>query len=134
MNIDHNFNVGQPDNLVFINEFLDKIEAKLEQLVCLYCEKVFKSRDVLKEHMRKKGHKKLNPKNKMWDKYYLVNYLEFGKTWEDVAREDHERAFSEDLPSGWDHQEVRINYSVFIDHYFETLSICLYIKGVIIPL
>jgi len=105
MNIDHNFNVGQPDNLVFINEFLDKIEAKLEQLVCLYCEKVFKSRDVLKEHMRKKGHKKLNPKNKMWDKYYLVNYLEFGKTWEDVAREDHERAFSEDLPSGWDHQE-----------------------------
>ena len=49
MNVDHNFNVGQPDNLVFIKEFLDKIEAKLEQLVCLYCEKVFKSRDVLKE-------------------------------------------------------------------------------------
>ena len=67
-----------------------------------------------KEHMRKKGHKKLNPKNKMWDKYYLVNYLEFGKTWEDVAREDHERAFSEDLPSGWDHQEVRIYFSFLL--------------------
>jgi len=103
MAFDHNFSVGQPDNLVFVKEFLDMIESKLEQLLCLHCEKVFKSREVLKEHMRKKMHKKLNPKNKMWDKYYLVNYLEFGKNWEDMAREDEcGGRVEEELPSGWD--------------------------------
>ena len=97
MAFDHNFNVGQPNNLVFVNEFLDAVEEKLEQLVCLYCEGVFKSREVLKEHMRKKMHKKLNPKNKAWDRFYLVNYLEFGKSWEDFVREESE----EEPPPGW---------------------------------
>ena len=54
--------------------------------------------------MRKKMHKKLNPKNKDWDKYYLVNYLEFGKSWEDMAREDTDR-LDDDLPSGWDEDD-----------------------------
>ena len=36
---------------------------------CIYCEKTFKTRDVLKEHMRKKGHKKINPKNVAYDRY-----------------------------------------------------------------
>jgi hypothetical protein len=35
---------------------------------CIYCEKTFKTRDVLKEHMRKKGHKKINPKNVAYDR------------------------------------------------------------------
>ena len=103
MAFDHNFNIGQADNIVFINEFLDKIDQQLEDLVCLYCEKLFKSREVLKEHMRKKMHKKLNPKNKAWDKYYLVNYLEFGKTWEDFSRTEDE------LPSAWDEAEREDN-------------------------
>ena len=48
-------------------------------------------------------HKKINPKNKEWDKFYLVNYLEFGKTWEDIAREDDcGGRGEEELPSGWD--------------------------------
>ena len=101
MAFDHNFNIGQADNIVFINEFLDEIDQQLEDLVCLFCEKLFKSREVLKEHMRKKMHKKLNPKNKKWDKYYLVNYLEFGKTWEDFSREDSYRT-EEEPPSAWD--------------------------------
>eukprot|EP00090_Calanus_glacialis_P031701 TRINITY_DN52697_c0_g1_i1.p1 TRINITY_DN52697_c0_g1~~TRINITY_DN52697_c0_g1_i1.p1 ORF type:complete len:476 (+),score=156.19 TRINITY_DN52697_c0_g1_i1:54-1481(+) len=106
MAFDHNFSVGNPDNLVFVKEFLDLIESKLEQLLCLHCEKVFKSREVLKEHMRKKMHKKLNPKNKEWDKFYLVNYLEFGKTWEDIAREDDSGVRGEEeLPSGWDTED-----------------------------
>ena len=104
MAFDHNFNVGQPDNLVFIHEFLDALESKLEQLLCLYCEKYFKSREVLKEHMRKKMHKQLNPKNKDWDRFYLVNYLETGKTWEDVMRDDADR-FEESLPTAWDTPE-----------------------------
>ena len=92
-----------------IAEFLDKIDAQLEQLVCLYCEKLFKSREVLKEHMRKKMHKKLNPKNKDWDKYYLVNYLEFGKTWQDFSREESECRAEEEPPSAWDDTEKEDN-------------------------
>ena len=95
MAFDHNFSVGQPDNLVFVSRFLDMIEEKLEALLCLHCEKVFKSREVLKEHMRKKQHKQLNPRNKVWNQFYLVNYLEFGRSWEDAARDEEE-------VSGWD--------------------------------
>ena len=39
---DHNFNVGQPDNIVFSNEFLDTLQGKLDNSICLYCEKDFK--------------------------------------------------------------------------------------------
>jgi len=98
MKSDHNFNFGHPDNLVFINQFLDVIENKLENLLCLHCEKTFVSREALKEHMRKKFHKQLNPNNKEYDRFYMVNYLEFGKNWEDAAREGYE----DELPSGWD--------------------------------
>jgi len=37
---------------------------------------------VLKEHMRKKFHKSINPHNKAYDKFYINNYLEPEKTWE----------------------------------------------------
>jgi len=90
MAFDHNFSVGQPANLVFVNKFLDLLQEKLSNLVCLFCEKIFKSRDVLKEHMRKKGHKRLNPQNKEYDVFYIVNYLEFGRTWEDISRDPAE--------------------------------------------
>ena len=86
MKYDHNFSVGQPHNLVFIDELLDILETKLDSLVCIFCEKVFKSRDVLKEHMRKKNHKKINPRNADYDKYYLINYLEMGKSWEQMTK------------------------------------------------
>lgn len=50
-------------------------------LICIYCEKIFKDRLVLKEHMRKKFHKCINPHNKMYDKFYINNYLEPGTIW-----------------------------------------------------
>lgn len=107
----HSFHIGQPDNLVFVRELLQLIENKLnryvcylrscvrhitvemilnflcfflDRLECLFCEHVFKDKVVLKEHMRKKQHRKLNPKNQEYDRYYLVNYLEPGKTWETI--------------------------------------------------
>jgi len=61
MAFDHNFSVGQPANLVFVNKFIDMLQEKLTNLVCLFCEKIFKNRDVLKEHMRKKGAQKTKP-------------------------------------------------------------------------
>ncbi|XP_037577358.1 zinc finger protein 277-like isoform X1 [Dermacentor silvarum] len=75
---DHNFSVGRPDNLVYVEEFLDVLEDKLNKLLCLYCEKTFKDWQTLKEHMRKKQHKKINPRNRAYDKYYVINYTEHG--------------------------------------------------------
>ncbi|XP_041982388.1 zinc finger protein 277 [Aricia agestis] len=71
----HNFHIAKPDNLVFVDELIDLLASKLEKLQCIYCEGLFKDRNILKEHMRKKGHKRINPANKEYDKYYLVNYI-----------------------------------------------------------
>ena len=83
---DHNFNVGNPDNIVNCLQFLDLLEKKLNQLECLYCRKTFKSWDILKEHMRKKGHKQLHPNNKEYDKYYVINYSS-DKNWKELKLE-----------------------------------------------
>jgi len=97
---DHNFNVGHPDNLVFVHDFLDEIEEKLNSLRCLFCENLFTDWDAMKEHMRKKGHKQLNPDSKHYDRYYLVNYLEHGRTFRSaepvhVSWENEERDTSD---------------------------------------
>jgi hypothetical protein len=84
----HNFNIGHYDNVVFVDEFLHIIEKKLNNLQCLFCEKIFKDRPTLKDHMRKKQHRKLDPMNTEYDKYYIVNYLEFGKTWRELTEEE----------------------------------------------
>ncbi|KAL3234185.1 hypothetical protein MRX96_022622 [Rhipicephalus microplus] len=75
---DHNFSVGRPDNLVYVEELLDILQDKLSNMQCLYCEKTFKDWQILKEHMRKKQHKKINPRNKAYDKYYVINYTGHG--------------------------------------------------------
>jgi len=71
-----------------VTEFLDILEGKLDLLQCLYCEKVFVSSAVLKKHMRKKKHVKINPRNRIYDRFYVVNYLESGKNWEDWELEN----------------------------------------------
>lgn len=71
----HNFHIAKPDNLIFIDELIDTIATKLEKLQCIFCEGKFKDRTILKEHMRKKGHKRINPENKEYDKFFLVNYI-----------------------------------------------------------
>ncbi|XP_032685369.1 zinc finger protein 277 [Odontomachus brunneus] len=77
----HNLYFGKPENLVFIDELLDKIQNSIESLICIYCEKTYTDRTVLKEHMRKKFHKRINPNNKPYDKFYIINYLEPERTW-----------------------------------------------------
>ncbi|VVC95656.1 unnamed protein product, partial [Leptidea sinapis] len=71
----HNFHIAKPENLVFIDNLVDFISSKLEQLHCIYCEGIFKDRTILKEHMRKKGHKRINAQNKEYDKFFLVHYI-----------------------------------------------------------
>ncbi len=38
--------------------------------------------------MRKKGHKKINAQNKSYDRFYMINYLELGMTWEQVLQRE----------------------------------------------
>ncbi|XP_069832260.1 zinc finger protein 277 [Dendropsophus ebraccatus] len=88
MNEEHSFNVGLPDNIVYCNEFLDTLQKKIDRLLCLYCEKTFRDQNTLKDHMRKKQHRKVNPRNHEYDRFYIINYLELGKSWEEVQSED----------------------------------------------
>ncbi|XP_044278971.1 zinc finger protein 277 isoform X3 [Varanus komodoensis] len=67
--------------------FCDK-EFTGNSLQCLYCEKIFRDKNTLKDHMRKKQHRRINAKNREYDRFYIINYLEFGKSWEEVQSED----------------------------------------------
>lgn len=70
----HFLQLGKPENLVFIDELINTVQMKLESLICIFCEKKFKDRPTLKEHMRKKGHKRLNPNNENYDRFFLIHY------------------------------------------------------------
>ncbi|KAI8815862.1 uncharacterized protein EV422DRAFT_610644 [Fimicolochytrium jonesii] len=87
---EHGFNIGLPDNLVEVSEFLETLQKKLAGLQCLYCEKIFKTSAVLRKHMRKKKHFKINPRNRGYDRFYIINYLEPGKNWEAFENERYD--------------------------------------------
>ncbi|MFH4982278.1 hypothetical protein AB6A40_008987 [Gnathostoma spinigerum] len=86
----HHLNLGSPDNLVFVTEYIEHLKEKLLRNECIYCEKSFSDRNTLMEHMRKRNHREVNPKNNYYDKFYIINYLELGKKWLDVLAEDFE--------------------------------------------
>ncbi|GAM22166.1 hypothetical protein SAMD00019534_053410, partial [Acytostelium subglobosum LB1] len=98
----HNFNIGLPDNLVNINELLDLLRTKYDANQCLFCEKTFKSQVVLKMHMKKKKHCRLNPNNTEYDRFYLLNYMEPGKNWEELKKEEEEDSSGEQTPNNLD--------------------------------
>ncbi|OCT88992.1 hypothetical protein XELAEV_18017621mg [Xenopus laevis] len=100
MNKEHSFNVGLPDNIVYCNEFLDALEKKMDSLQCLYCEKSFRDTNTLKDHMRKKQHRRIKSKNNEYDRFYIINYLELGKSWEEVQSED-DRDFVDSKTEDW---------------------------------
>ncbi|KAM9384406.1 zinc finger protein 277 [Pholidichthys leucotaenia] len=97
---EHLFSIGLPDNIVYCNEFLDVLQDKLDNLQCLYCEKIFRDKTTLKDHMRKKSHRRINARNHEYDRFYVINYLELGKTWEEVQSED-DRELLDDEDDDW---------------------------------
>ncbi|XP_061630941.1 zinc finger protein 277 isoform X2 [Phyllopteryx taeniolatus] len=103
---EHAFSVGLPDNIVYCNELLDTLQSKVDNLQCLYCEKTFKDKMTLKDHMRKKAHRRINPSNRQYDRFYIINYLELGKTWEEVQRED-DRELPDDKDDDWSEWRAR---------------------------
>ncbi|XP_054582217.1 zinc finger protein 277 isoform X4 [Eptesicus fuscus] len=103
---EHAFNIGLPDNIVNCGEFLSTLQRKLDNLQCLYCERTFRDRSLLKDHMRKKQHRRINPRNREYDQFYVINYLELGKSWEEVQSED-DRELLEHQEEDWSDWEER---------------------------
>lgn len=97
----HHLNLGSPDNLVFVTEYIEHLKEKLHRNECIYCEKIFPDRNTLMDHMRKRNHREVNPKNHYYDKFYIINYLELGKRWLDVLAED----FEDTMPTFQDSDE-----------------------------
>ncbi|KAJ1961903.1 hypothetical protein GGI12_002984 [Dipsacomyces acuminosporus] len=126
---EHNFNIGLPDNLVNVNEFLHILESKLAALQCLYCEKTFTSPAVLRKHMRKKKHFKISARNRLYDRFYVVNYIELGKSWEAIENEkadsDAEEADrKDDSWADWDDKADLPAKSLFDEHVAATPEEC----------
>uniref|UniRef100_A0A3Q1G6D6 Zinc finger protein 277 n=1 Tax=Acanthochromis polyacanthus TaxID=80966 RepID=A0A3Q1G6D6_9TELE len=120
---EHSFSIGLPDNIVYCNEFLDTLQSKLDNLQCLYCEKIFRDKTTLKDHMRKKAHRRINANNREYDRFYVINYLELGKTWEEVQSED-DRELVDDENDDWsDWQSHPVSaVCLFCDHQSDTMD------------
>ena len=54
-----------------MTEYIEHLREKIARHECIYCEKIFADRNTLMEHMRKKNHKEVNPKNNYYDKVYF---------------------------------------------------------------
>lgn len=122
MSQEHNFNIGNPDNIVFFDEFYYKLKERFDKFQCLFCEKVFYNNQVLREHMRKKMHKSIDPKNKEFDKFYIINYLEYSKVWKDIKseRDTEDKEFLNDSETIEDWTDpVQTYYCLFCDNSFE---------------
>ncbi|KAM6937919.1 zinc finger protein 277 [Xenentodon cancila] len=128
---DHSFSIGLPDNIVYCDHFLDALQRKLDNMQCLYCEKTFRDKTTLKDHMRKKAHRRINANNREYDRFYVINYLELGKTWEDVQSED-DRELVDDDDDDWSDWRAHPVFAVclFCDHQSETMDqIYTHMKG-----
>uniref|UniRef100_A0A0K0EQQ0 C2H2-type domain-containing protein n=1 Tax=Strongyloides stercoralis TaxID=6248 RepID=A0A0K0EQQ0_STRER len=91
----HRLNLGSPENLVFVQEYIEHLKAKIDNHQCIFCEKIYPDRLALMDHMRKRNHREVNPKNNYYDKFYIINYLELGKRWLDIVNQD----FEDNLPT-----------------------------------
>uniref|UniRef100_A0A665W035 Zinc finger protein 277 n=1 Tax=Echeneis naucrates TaxID=173247 RepID=A0A665W035_ECHNA len=120
---EHSFSIGLPDNIVYCTEFLDALQRKLDNLQCLYCEKTFRDKTTLKDHMRKKAHRRINASNREYDRFYVINYLELGKTWEEVQSED-DRELVDDEDDDWSDWQAHPVSAVclFCDHQSDTMD------------
>ncbi|XP_068170125.1 zinc finger protein 277 [Antennarius striatus] len=120
---EHSFSIGLPDNIVYCKQFLETLQSKLDNLQCLYCEKSFRDKTTLKDHMRKKSHRRINANNHEYDRFYIINYLELGKTWEDVQSED-DRELVDDEDDDWSDWQAHPVTAVclFCDHQSETMD------------
>ncbi|KAK9876294.1 hypothetical protein WA026_012591 [Henosepilachna vigintioctopunctata] len=120
LSITHNFQLGNPQNLVYVEELIDKIENKMKELKCIYCEKTFPERQN-------------QSKNNEYDKFYIVNYLEIDKNWQDLEKECDKYALSKDSElnsdeefSDWSDDEDKITCLFCNDKEINVNALCLH--------
>ncbi|CAG9770080.1 unnamed protein product [Ceutorhynchus assimilis] len=132
----HNLQLGNPQNLVFIEELINQVDEEIQNLTCIFCKGIFPERTVLKEHMRKKIHKRINPADSAYDRFYIVNYLEVGKGWQAIEKEDDRYA----LPRGaeencdqeysdWNEKDDKINCLFCSQTETDINLLCLHMDG-----
>ena len=129
MQKEHNFSIGKADNIVYFDHFYKMLNDRFESLQCLYCDKIFYDKRILKEHMRKKQHKCIDPNNKQFDRFYIINYLEYRKVWHDIKSEkdvDEDNDFNKenedkkDSPSIEDWNDpIQTYFCLFCENSFE---------------
>jgi len=123
MSVQHAFNVGNADNIVHAAEFIDTMQDKLDNLVCLFCENQFEDNSKLKDHMKKKGHTGIDPKNTQYDRFYVINYLDPGKNWKELQDEpeyekedsyaEEEDIYNPKVWEDWNETETVISLCLF---------------------
>eukprot|EP00042_Codosiga_hollandica_P033625 m.226853 g.226853 ORF g.226853 m.226853 type:complete len:206 (-) comp54232_c0_seq2:253-870(-) len=97
----HAFNVGRPDNLVFVDKFLAILQERLDGQQCLYCMRTFRDRTVLKTHMRKKKHARIPPNDPFYDQFYIINYTAGSISWQSLEQEASSVVAEEPDESTW---------------------------------
>lgn len=76
LHLEHHLKIGLPQNLVMIGEYFKVLRDLLKRNICVYCERTFPDPMTLRRHMRKKKHFQVNPRNPLYDKFYIANYLD----------------------------------------------------------
>ena len=100
---EHYFNIGLLDNLIFVDTFLNDLEemTKLKKQ-CIFCKEIFRNGTCLRKHLKSKNHFKINGKDEIWDRFYLINYVnlvksKFGDDKDELIEQDEEVDEWEDL-------------------------------------
>ncbi|KAH0789846.1 zinc finger protein [Histomonas meleagridis] len=95
----HRFNPGRPQNLVYIEDLINHLRSKINSNRCIHCDQHFDKPHLLRAHMKKKPHDKI-PDSRYYDKFYMVNYLEEGKKWQDIAQDGDAEGGPESIEEG----------------------------------
>lgn len=116
MQLIHRFNIGDPYNLVFVDEYLNLIHKKLDGNICVYCDHVFRDSSALRKHMRTKQHYKIHPKNHIYDQFYILTYQPNNMSVIDKQDDqDDDQDTQEDSWSDWNEDMNETTQCLFCD-------------------
>ncbi|EAY02372.1 hypothetical protein TVAG_030450 [Trichomonas vaginalis G3] len=122
---EHQFNPGRPSNLVYIPHLIQYLKNQLDNNICIFCGVQLPNQRTLRSHLRKKKHMKI-PSDPIFDKYYMINYLEMdGKP--DITDDDDDQEMEplEDALKDVNDTEINETQCLICDSVFQTPTECL---------
>lgn len=84
----HAFHAGLPGSIVDCSEVLGALHRQLDSLPGLHWKKTLRDRNTLRDRTREKQHRRISLKNSECYQFYVISYLELGKSWLEVQSED----------------------------------------------